>query len=397
MDLHSGVPYFWIRNGLPFLYPTLDAPLRCQVLVVGAGITGALCAHACAEAGLDVVVIEAASVGTSSTSASTALLQYEIDTPMHELVGHVGLDAAVRSYRTCAEAVVEIAALGESLGVASRRRKSVQFASRRGHVKALRAEYELRREHGFDVELLTAADFERLLGFRRPAAMLSALGAEIDPYAFTLALFQQVLARGGRIYDRTAMRRHTRQGDGLFQVETQRGHTIVADHLVVATGYESARYLPNRLLDLQSTYAVASERLELAELWHEDCLIWETAHPYLYLRTTPDRRVIVGGVDEPYRNPARRDALLDRKSRQLAKAFRKLFPHLPFEAEYCWCGTFGVTKDGLPFIDRDRDGVWFVLGMGGNGITFSQVGAKIVRDAILGRANADAELFRFDR
>ncbi|HEX2616628.1 MAG TPA: FAD-binding oxidoreductase, partial [Flavobacteriales bacterium] len=120
--------------------------------------------------------------------------------------------------------------------------------------------------------------------------------------------------------------------------------------------------------------------------------------PYLYLRTTPDRRVIIGGLDEPFRDPKRRDRLLARKTQQLTKRFQELMPEVPFIPEYNWCGTFGSTPDGLPYIDRDPlSGAWFVLGMGGNGITFSRIGAVIVRDAILGRPNADARLFRFDR
>lgn len=143
---------------------------------------------------------------------------------------------------------------------------------------------------------------------------------------------------------------------------------------------------------------MVSQRLDMDEIWPEECLIWETATPYLYLRTTPDRRVIIGGLDEPFKDPKRRNALLDRKTRQLVRAFHKLFPKVPFEPEYRWCGTFGGTKDRLPYIDQDpRNGIWSVQGMGGNGITFSQVGAHIVTNAILGRHDPDRDLFRYDR
>ncbi len=177
-----------------------------------------------------------------------------------------------------------------------------------------------------------------------------------------------------------------------------RGGTIRAAHLVMATGYESQALLPEPVMTLNSTYAAASERMESNRFWHEDCLIWETARPYLYLRSTPDRRIIIGGLDEPFRDPARRDKLLDRKVKKLVEHFARLFPDIAFRMEYAWCGTFGSTKDGLPYIDRDeRTGAWFVLGMGGNGITFSQVGANIVRDAVTGRPSPVAALFGFHR
>src|SRR6188508_1700605 len=99
MDLHSGLPYFLVRNGLPFLYPALQRDFTCDILVVGSGITGALCAHACATAGAQVVVIDQRAIGTGSTSASTALLQYEIDTPLHRLAEAIGPEDAVKCYR----------------------------------------------------------------------------------------------------------------------------------------------------------------------------------------------------------------------------------------------------------------------------------------------------------
>ena len=53
---------------------------QCDVAVLGGGITGAFAAEALTAAGLDVVVLDKRDVGTGSTSASTALLQYKLDT-----------------------------------------------------------------------------------------------------------------------------------------------------------------------------------------------------------------------------------------------------------------------------------------------------------------------------
>ena len=75
---------------------------------------------------------------------------------------------------------------------------------------------------------------------------------------------------------------------------------------------------------------------------------------------------------------ALRDALLPKKTAALTEDFTKLMPHIPMRSEFAWCGTFGTTRDGLPYIDRhprDRNS-WFALGMGGNGITFSTIAAE---------------------
>ena len=75
--------------------------------------------------------------------------------------------------------------------------------------------------------------------------------------------------------------------------------------------------------------------------------MWETARPYFYLRTTADRRIVFGGLDDPFATPSRRDKKLPAKARALARLFARLFPSLAFEADYAWTGTFADTSDGL--------------------------------------------------
>ena len=125
----------------------------------------------------------------------------------------------------------------------------------------------------------------------------------------------------------------------------------------------------------------------------------ETARPYFYLRTSKDHRIIFGGADEPFDTDSGRTRKLRRKTRELEQKFATLFPQLAFEADFAWSGTFAETTDGLPCIGPAKPGsrVLYALGYGGNGITFSQIAARLLRDACLGKSNADADLFRFQR
>jgi len=58
VDLKSGYPYWAVKNGLMYAFPQLDADLRCDVAVVGAGITGALIADELAGHRHEVVVLD---------------------------------------------------------------------------------------------------------------------------------------------------------------------------------------------------------------------------------------------------------------------------------------------------------------------------------------------------
>ena len=134
-------------------------------------------------------------------------------------------------------------------------------------------------------------------------------------------------------------------------------------------------------------------------LWPERCLIWETAQPYFYLRTTADNRMVIGGEDEDFKDPERRDKLLRNKIRKLEKKFAALYPDIPFKTDMAWCGTFSSTKDGLPYIGAwpGRENMLFALGYGGNGITFSMIAAQVIRNKISGVADNREQLFGFER
>jgi glycine/D-amino acid oxidase-like deaminating enzyme len=132
--------------------------------------------------------------------------------------------------------------------------------------------------------------------------------------------------------------------------------------------------------------------------WYKNALLWETKTPYLYLRTTADNRIIVGGRDESFYSPGKRDKLISRKRTALEQDFKTLFPHIPFVTDFAWAGTFGETEDGLPYIGSyQQPAMLYAMGYGGNGITFSMAAAEILRDVIRGKKNADARLFGFDR
>jgi len=400
MDLVSPQPFWPLKNGLLGIYPPLRESVRCDVVILGGGISGALMAERLSEEGLDVVLVEKRDVGAGSTSASTALLQYEIDTPLVELTKLYGVTKAERAYRLCHDSIDEIERLVDKLDVecAFQRKKSVYLATRCRDAKSLRKECVARHAAGIVVEYLEEADISARFSFSREAALVSTQGAELDCYVLTHALLKRSVQNGARIFDKTVIEKNESSEAGV-RLTTDRGCVIQAKHAVFATGYESQDFLPRRVVALKSTYALASEPLDAFPGWWEQCLLWETARPYLYLRTTNDRRALIGGEDDDFRNPMRRDALVDRKTDRIAEKFRELFPDIELDIAFRWAGTFGETKDGLAYIGtvRQMSRCHFVLGFGGNGITYSVIAASLVRDAILGRANSDAEIFCFDR
>ncbi len=401
MDLKSGYPWWAIRNGLLRAFPPLQRDLRCDVAVLGGGITGALIADELARHGHEVAVLEQRDIAWGSTAASTALLQYEIDTPMVDLAARHGEDAAVLAYRACAEAIPMLGRLAGSLrGTGFAYKQSLYYASRRRDRRTMQAEFALRQRHGFDVEWLPAPAVHARYRFDAPCAILSRLGASVDPYRLAYGLFTRLQKQGAGVFDRTGVDRIETSPRGV-RLQTGEGHSVRAKHLVLAAGYASQRWLRQRVARNRSSYAFVTDPIDAAALGPlRDTMLWETARPYLYLRATDDGRLLVGGEDDTIDIPSRRDARVDRKAQVLMKKVQKLFPGLPLQPTFAWAGTFAETDDGLPFFGphpQHGPRVHFAMAYGGNGITYSMLGAGLLRALIERRAHPLARLFSFER
>ena len=401
MDLHSGPPFWPVRDGLLYSYPALDRDVTTDVVILGAGITGALLAYELSRAGVSVVVLDRRDVATGSTAATSGLLLYDTDASLAEMARSVGPAGALRAYRVGVEAIDRIEALTDALGdrCGFARRPALYLASHRRHVARLERECETRRRHGFDVEWLAHGDLETRFSIKAPAGILSRGAGEIDCYRLAHRLLAAAASAGARIFDRTAVASWQSVPQGMI-VRSAAGHVVQASRLVCATGYEIAAKLRRRTGLLATTWAFVSEPIEGIEAgWTERCLIWETARPYLYVRSTDDGRVLVGGEDEPGAEEHRRGRLGTKKIARLLERAQGLLPRLQIDVAYAWAGTIATTDDGLPFIGAvpEYPHVWFALGYGGNGITFSVAAADILREAYFERVHPDAALFSFDR
>lgn len=401
MDLDSGYPFWTVKNGLMHPFPPLGRDLRCDVLVIGAGITGALVADTLHARGHAVCVLDARDVGWGSTAASTALLQYEIDTHMIDLAKQYGEADAVLAYRACLSAIDWVEQRAKSVrDVDYGNMSSLYFASRRRDAKALREEFDLRQRHGFPVEWLGAGDVDERFGIDAPAAILSRRAARIDPYRMAQRLLQRLQTKGVPVHDRSVVSRIEANSRGVI-IDTAEGFSVRAKHLVLATGYATQQFIDQHVAKNRSSYAYVTEPIDPALLGPlRDTMVWESARPYLYLRATGDRRLVVGGEDDAVDIPAKRDASVAAKARKLAKRMATLFPHIDVTPSFAWAGTFAETKDGLPWIGAHPahgPRVHFAMAYGGNGITYSAIGAEIIAAAIERRRHPLAELFGFAR
>jgi glycine/D-amino acid oxidase-like deaminating enzyme len=399
MDLRSGLPFWRAIEKARCSYPPLEGDAKCEVVVLGGGITGAAVAHYLVREGVATILIDRGELAAGSTAASTGLLQYEIDTPLCQLAAKIGMQHALHAYRRGLTAIDEIetlvAQLGDRCGFS--RRHTLCFASRPWHLRRLKSEFECRKGHGFDVQFLDRRSLAARSSIRATGAIYAAGDGQIDPYRFTHRLIERAHAAGLRAFANTHVTAIEQNAD-VALVRCTRGN-VAANRVVFATGYGSQKHLRQKIGGLNCTYAAVSEPIDTFAGWPDGCLIWETARPYFYARQSEDRRAMIGGADTAFADDHKRDHLVERKTQRLKKRFEKLFPAIEFVPAYAWAGTFGESKDGLAYIGQppDQPRAYHAVGYGGNGITAGVIAARLITDLYVGKPNADADVFRFGR
>lgn len=401
MDLKSNEPFWLIKNGTLHSYPSLRKNTTTDILVIGAGITGSLIAHQCMEEGYQTMVLDRREVAHGSTSATTSMLQYEIDVPLYRLLKKIGEDGAIQSYRACYRSIDTLGKLAKKIRSTSgyKKKESLYFAASKKDAGWLKQEYEARNQYGFSVRWLEAGEIKRKYGLHHTfGGILSRQGASMDAFRMTHDLLSFNHGRGLAIYDKTEIDKTEYRRNGVIVVTTQ-GHTIKAKKIIYCAGFESTVLFKEKFVKLLSTYAIVGERLEDDQSHLANTLFWNTAKPYIYLRTTDDNRLLIGGEDEDFTDAAKRDAMLGSKQTALEKKLKKFLPGYDFVTDFVWAGTFGETKDGLPYIGSHPEfpHSFFVMGFGGNGITFSVIAMDMIAAMLQKKEHPLAPYFRFGR
>lgn len=381
-------------------YPALNENLQCDVLVVGGGMSGAIMAHKLTEQNLNTVLIEKRKIAEGSSSANTGLLQFSNDKTLTSMIHTFGEDVGVAFYKLSVQAMHNLIALAGSLNddIQLIPRKSLYYASHDKDVTMLQEEHETLRKYGFHVEYWDRDHIERHMPFSKPAALYTHGDAEVNPFRMVHALVKEAARHGARVFENTEAVHFDYDEDGVTCIT--RTHTIRAKKVIFSMGYETQDMKKDRNAVLKVSYALMTSPVNDLSNWHERCMIWETARPYLYMRTTPENRIVVGGLDEHPPAPEDRESRALHQSQVLLGEVRKLFPNYSnLTADYAWASIFGATHDGLPMIGTHPDypHSYFIEAYGGNGTVYCMIAAEMLGDILAGKQRPDMDMFSLQR
>ena len=400
MRLRTFESFWLLKNGLLYTYPMLQKNIVTEIAVVGGGITGALISHALMEHGYQVTLIDKRDIGQGSTSATTSMLQYEIDEKLVDLSEKIGEEGAAHCYKAGIAAIKNLQKLVKETGIdcGFKMKKSLYTAHNGKAAIKLKKEFELRNKYKLGVSWLTAAQVKKEYGIIGHGGILSNTAGSVDAYKLAHELIALNVKRGMQVYDQTAIKSFNTKGSNP-RIITESGCTVNCNKIIFCNGFESTLLLKEKIANLIYTYATVSEQQVTIPKKLDSILIWDTNDPYLYARTTDDGRILVGGEDDDYKDTILQQNIKEKKSLLLQKKLKKLMPQLNFIEDISWGGVFGTTKDGLPYIGPSPEfkNCLFVLGFGGNGITFSAQGMKIIPDLLAGQENKLQHYYRFGR
>lgn len=352
--------FLWTKGVTPPKFPALEGSVDTDVLVIGGGMAGVLCALRLQEAGADYLLAEGGRVGNGITKGTTAVLTAQHDTLYRDMVRSFGVEKAALYLQANLRAVEQFGALAQRIPCDFERRPSVMYTQRED--PRLEREAAAVQALGFDAGFVRRTE----LPFPVAGAVIYPGMAQFHPLKFLYGA-----AQGLRIREHTPVERL----DGTTAY-TARGR-IRARKVIVATHFP----LVNRHgLYFMKLYQRRSFVIALEHGPALGCTAVDAAENGIYLRSYGGL-LLVGGGD---RRTGKRDGGFG-----LPRAFaRHWFPHA--RERYAWANQDCVSLDGLPYIGPYSAGlpdVYVASGFGLWGMTTSMVAAGLLTDLALGREN----------
>ncbi|MFI5975230.1 FAD-dependent oxidoreductase [Streptomyces sp. NPDC051452] len=225
---------YWLRTAPGPSYPALTGDTEVDVAVVGAGMAGLSTAYELARAGLRVAVLEAGRVASGVTGHTTAKLTAQHTLVYDRLRRTRGPDGARLYARSQSEAIEHAGALVAELGIDCEweERDAYTYVRDESRVEEVRAEAEAAREAGLPATFTTGTG----LPFPVAGAVRVTGQAQFHPVRYLRALVDDMIARGGQVYEGTRVV-GLDEGGETCRLTTESGHTVTARDVVVATHY----------------------------------------------------------------------------------------------------------------------------------------------------------------
>lgn len=357
----------------------LNGDVRCDVCVIGAGITGTSAALHLAEQGYNVVVLESQRVGwgASGRSGGQALIGY--NKGFRSIAARVGRDDA--------RALWDLGLQAKDLLADTVAKHDIECDLKWGYlmmaikprqVRELAVlKREMETETGYEgLSLLDQTEARDRVGSETYLGALSDSGSgHLHPLNYTLGLARAAEDAGAVIYETTLA---THIQDAAAPLITTPNGSVRCKHVILCANAYVEKLVPSIAQKIipSSSFIIATEPLgdDLARsvMRDDDCAI-DLNHVLNYWRLSADKRLLFGG-----------------QARQaLGTSMRAIYPQLKDKRiDYAWGGNVALTINQLPHFGRVGTNMYFAHGFSGHGILLAGLAGKLMAQAVQGTAES---------
>ena len=346
---------FWFDHEAEAL-PRLQQAIRVDVVVVGGGMMGLMCARSLAARKQRVCVLEAGTCGGGASGRSSGLITPDSELELSDLVRGFGdrLGPGLWDFASAGVSLIREAVMEDQIACDMQAHEALFVAATPAGAKFIDDEFSIRQRLGYPCTLYSREQMPDIMSSSAYFAALRFGGTfSIDGYRCCVGLRQRLLDAGVRIFEHSGVTRIRENG-----VETAGGF-VQAPVVLICTD----RLLPDLGLARHEiyhaqTFLAISESLEGSDVNRlfpqEPFMVWDTDLFYKYFRLTGDRRLLIGGstLADTYsrREKHRPEQVVSRLTHYLGKRF----PGLAVKFVACWPGLIGITKDFAPIVGRHR-------------------------------------------
>lgn len=362
--------YLWSENITPPEFPALSGEKTTDILVIGGGIAGVLCARELSARGMECMLVEAKTIGSGVTRGTTAVLTAQHDTLYTTLIRRFGEEKARQYLEANLRALERFRALSREIPCDFEEVPSVMYSL--CDAEELKREAKTLKSFGVPVEFAT----KTRLPFPVAGAVRYPGMAQFHPLKFLYGAAQNL-----NIFEHTFVRRI--DGD---VVATDKGK-IRAKKIVVATHFP---FVNSRGLYFMKMYQMRSFVVALENAPELGATYVDSGENGIYLRNY-EKLLLVGGGD-------RRTGTSGGGFEEVRGFIRHYFPQA--REKYAWAAQDCMSLDGVPYIGRyspNTPDLYVATGFNEWGMTTSMAAASIIADLIAGRENPYAPVFSPER
>ncbi len=365
-------------------FATLKGAVKADVCVVGGGYTGLSAALHLAEAGRDVVLVEAQRVGFGASGRNGGQLGSGQRVEQDDLEQMLGTGHARQLWQMGQEAKALVKSLITRHDIDCHLKPGVAHTA--SHAPDLdhlhRYAEHLHNRYGYDqIETLDHAALQSVCPSPDYLGGTLDMGAaHLHPLNYALGLARAAAAAGVRIFE-TSPAHHIDNG-GTSVVQTDAGR-VEADHVILAcNGYLGGlnRKVAARVMPINN-FIAATEPLgdRIHSVLPRDVAVADSRFVVNYFRLSHDGRLLFGGGESyGYRFPKDIAA-------KVRKPMSVIFPDLrDVKIDYAWGGTLGITMKRLPYVARVAPNVLSASGYSGHGVGTATHAGQLMARAVQG-------------